>query len=135
MNGRHATAEELEFYVLGAARPEASGWLETHCAQCPSCAIALAKEAQFEMAFARVASQSLRNRVTRPVRAAGYTLAGAMAMAAAFCLWVGRAPGSAATTGVSESIGMGIGGRGGIARRTMDDAAILDARNDALDGG
>ena len=61
----------------------------------------------------------------RPLRASGYVAAGLLAVAAAMVVWMGRAPG---VTGGSEGSGTGM-------RHPMDDAAILDARNDALDGG
>jgi len=126
MSGRHATAEELELYVLGALDAGLTGPLEAHCAVCDACAKALAGEATLEMAFEQVARRTVRVHAARPVRALGYGAAGMLAMAAAVLLWMGRAPTTAAGAGE---------GTASARHATMDDGAILDARNDALDGG
>jgi hypothetical protein len=121
----HATAKELELYVLGAldgARAEA---FEAHCASCDACAAALSGEASLEIAFEQVAKRSVRMQAAKPVRAAAYGAVGLLAMAAAVVLWFGHAP-------VAAGAGEGTASR---AYAPMDDAAILDARNDALDGG
>jgi anti-sigma factor RsiW len=123
MSGRHATATELELYVLGAldaARIEA---FEEHCAACDRCAAALAGEAQLEVAFEQVARRPSRVVAPKPLRAAAYGAAGLLAMAAAVVLWFGHAPATASDATAAAS------------HHAMDDGAILDARNDALDGG
>lgn len=128
MNGHHATAAELEAYVLGALDEGLVEGFEAHCAECDECARALAGEARLEVAFETVARRPSRVPVpvTRPLRAAAYGAAGLVAMAAAVLLWFGHSPATAATTG---------DGTAAAAHHTMDDGAILDARNDALDGG
>ncbi len=128
MSGRHATTEELELYVLGALDAGRSEAFEAHCASCDACAAALAGEASLEIAFEQVAKKSSRVQSQRPLRAVAYGAVGLLAMAAAVFLWIGRAP--AATPGAGE-------GTASAAHAPMsdDDAAILDARNDALDGG
>jgi hypothetical protein len=45
----HASARQLELYVLGALEPEATDRLEHHVRICPPCAAALAEEARFEV--------------------------------------------------------------------------------------
>jgi len=126
MTGSHPTPTELEHYVMGALGVDHCERLEAHCGECDGCAAALAQEARLELAFERVARRSIRSRRGRPVRAAGYGAAGLLAVAAATFLWVGR---TSATTAAA-------GERMGTARRyAVDDAAILDAQNDALDGG
>jgi hypothetical protein len=126
MNGRHATGAELELYVLGALDAGRVDAFEAHCAACDVCAAALSGEASLEIAFEQVARRMTRGPAVRPLRAAGYAAAGVLAMAAAVLLWVGRSP--AAAVGAGEATA---------ARRAppMEDGAILDARNDALDGG
>ncbi|MGD0529323.1 MAG: hypothetical protein ABSE49_29560 [Polyangiaceae bacterium] len=124
MSGRHATGAELELYVLGALDADRNEALEAHCAECDACAAALAGEASLEIAFEQVARKATRAPVTRPLRAVGYGAAGVLAMAAAALLWIGRAP----ATGAGE-------GTAAVGHAPMDDGAILDARNDALDGG
>ena len=127
MSGRHATAKELELYVLGALDAGPARGFEAHCASCD--------------AMRRGARR--RGEAGDGVRAGGATAAprtggagrcgrsptersGPGAMAAAVLLWFGRSA-------------RGDGGGGGGDRRRgsppMDDGAILDARNDALDGG
>jgi anti-sigma factor RsiW len=126
MNGRHATAAELEAYVLGALDGGRIESFEAHCAECDACAAALAGEAQLEVAFETIARRPSRLPVARPLRAAAYGAAGLVAMAAAVLLWFGHTPATAATAG---------DGPAAAAHHAMDDGAILDARNDALDGG
>ena len=126
MSGRHATAAELEAYILGALDASRIESFEAHCAECEACAGALAGEARLEVAFETVARRPSRVLpVARPLRAAAYGTAGLVAMAAAVLLWFGHSP-AGATTGE---------GTAAAAHHAMDDGAILDARNDALDGG
>jgi ferric-dicitrate binding protein FerR (iron transport regulator) len=121
---RHATREELELYVLGAIEGGPAEAVEAHCACCPRCAEALAREAQLEMAFEQVARQTPRStRRARPLRAAAYGAAGVVAMAAAAVLWFGRAP-LPAGEGTSAASG----------QASAMDGAILDS-DDVLDGG
>jgi anti-sigma factor RsiW len=123
---RHATSAELELWVLGGLDPERAAVVEQHCASCDACARALAGEASLEVAFEQVARRAEHApAVVRPVRAAAYGAAGLVAMAAAVLLWFGRA---AATPATGE-------GTAAAAHHTMQDGAILDAKNDALDGG
>jgi hypothetical protein len=124
MTGRHATAAELELYVLGALDVGRIEAFEAHCAECDVCASALAGEASLEIAFEQVAKRATRVQTTRPLRAVAYGAAGVLAMAAAALLWIGHTP----TTGAGE-------GTAAVGHAPMDDGAILDARNDALDGG
>jgi anti-sigma factor RsiW len=124
MSTQHATSAELELYVLGALEGERAERVERHCAACDACAAALAGEAQLETAFERVAVRSVQT-AARPARAAAYGAAGLLAMAAAVGLWVGHLPMAA---GAGE-------GTAAMSHHPMDDGAILDARNDALDGG
>ena len=130
MSGHHATAAELEAYVLGALDAGRVDTFEAHCAECAACAGALAGEARLEVAFETVARRPSRVvPVARPLRAAAYGAAGLVAMAAAVLLWVGHSPApslSGASTGE---------GTAAAAHHAMGDGAILDARNDALDGG
>jgi anti-sigma factor RsiW len=126
MSGRHATAEELELYVLGALDAGRVESFEAHCASCDACAGALAGEASLEIAFEHVVRTSVRPPATRPLRAVAYGAAGLLAMAAAVFFWIGRAPG--VTPGAGE-------GTASMGYAPLDDGAILDARNDALDGG
>jgi anti-sigma factor RsiW len=126
MSHRHATSAELELYVLGGLDPERAAVVEEHCASCDACARALAGEASLEVAFEQVARRAESAPVVvRPVRAAAYGAAGLVAMAAAVLLWFGRA---AATPTTGE-------GTAAAAHHSMQDGAILDAKNDALDGG
>jgi hypothetical protein len=126
MSGRCRTAAELELYVMGALDASLVEGFEAHCAECDRCAAALAGEAQLEVAFEQVASRPTRIAATaRPVRAVAYGVVGVLAVAAASVLWVGRAPATTATAA----------GEGSPVHHAMDDGAILDARNDALDGG
>jgi hypothetical protein len=129
MSGRHATSAELELYVLGALDAARVESFEGHCAECAACAEALAGEARLEMAFEQVGRRGRRLRpslapVLRPLRAAAYGAAGLLAMAAAVAFLVGHAPAST-----------GEGAAASQHHSAMDDGAILDARNDALDGG
>jgi hypothetical protein len=127
MSTQHATSAELELYVLGALETAHAERVEAHCAACDRCAAALAGEARLETAFEQVAARSVRPPVARPLRAAGYGVAGLVTMAAAFLIWFGH---------VQVSPGAGEG-TPAVAHHPMDDGAspILDARNDALDGG
>ena len=125
MIGRHATAAEMEAYVMGALEPSRIEAFEAHCAGCEACAAALSGEARLEVAFETVARRPSRLPVARPMRVAMYGAAGLAAMAAAVLLWFGHAPASAAA-------GEGTAAAG---HHSMEDGAILDARNDALDGG
>jgi anti-sigma factor RsiW len=125
MSGRHATAAELEAYVMGGLDAGRIESFEAHCAECDACAAALAGEARLEVAFETVARRPSPVPVARPMRAALYGAAGLVAMAAAVLLWFGRTPATAAT---GE-------GTAAAAHHAMEDGAILDARNDALDGG
>jgi hypothetical protein len=125
----HATSAELELYVLGALDAAHAERLEAHCAACDACAAALCGEAQLETAFEQVAARSARGMGTRPVRAAAYGAAGLLAMAAGVALWIGHWP---VTAGVAAGAG---DGTTAAAHHPMQDGAILDARNDALDGG
>ena len=127
----HATAAELELYVMGALDASRVEAFEAHCAECDACAAALSGEAQLEMAFEQVQRVSARARmasVARPVRAVAYGAAGLLAMAAATLLWVGHASLAPASPGAGD-------GTAAVGHAPMDDGAILDARNDALDGG
>ncbi|HEY1697361.1 MAG TPA: hypothetical protein VGG39_34605 [Polyangiaceae bacterium] len=126
MSVRHATARELELYVLGALEGPGAQAVEEHCAACEACSAALAGEARLEVAFEQVAKRSSRVAAVRPMRAVAYAAAGVLAMAAALLVWFGRAPAAVAT-----------GGDGAVAvgHSAIQDGAILDARNDALDGG
>ncbi len=129
MSGRHATAAELESYVLGGLDAHRIEAFEAHCARCDACAAALAGEARLEVAFEQVARRSIagaRLPAPRPLRAAAYGAAGLVAMAAAVVLWLGHSPVTSAAAG---------DGTAAAAHHAMDDGAILDARNDALDGG
>lgn len=126
VSGRHATSAELELYVLGGLGPERAAVVEEHCASCDACARALSGEARLEVAFEQVARRSEHVvLIQRPVRAAAYGAAGLVAMAAAVVLWFGHA---AATPSAGE-------GSAAAAHHAMQDGAILDAKNDALDGG
>jgi anti-sigma factor RsiW len=137
MSHRHATSAELELYVLGGLDPERAAMVEEHCATCDTCARALAGEARLEVAFEQVARRAEHAPIiARPrgdeagpvvggLRAAAYGAAGLVAMAAAVLLWFGRAA-ATATTGE---------GTAAAAHHSMQDGAILDAKNDALDGG
>ncbi len=124
MSTQHATSAELELYVLGALDGERAQRVEVHCSACDACAAALAGEARLETAFEKVAVRSVQT-VPRPARAAAYGAAGLLAMAAAVGLWMGRLP---IASGAGE-------GTAAASHHPMDDGAILDARNDALDGG
>ncbi|HEY8041836.1 MAG TPA: hypothetical protein VIF15_18660 [Polyangiaceae bacterium] len=128
MSGRHATPAELELYVLGALDAGRVESFEAHCAECDACAAALSGEASLEIAFEQVSKRAGKTPVVRPLRAAAYGAAGVVAMAAAVLLWVGH--------GHAAGLGPGAGeGTAAAGHPTMDDGAILDARNDALDGG
>jgi anti-sigma factor RsiW len=126
MSGQHATSAELELYVLGALDADRIESFEAHCAACDACAAALSGEAKLEIAFEQVSRRVARVQVLRPVRAVAYGAAGLVAMAAAALLWIGHAPGTAAAAGE---------GTASVSRAPASDGAILDARNDALDGG
>ncbi len=125
MSTRHATSADLELYVLGALDAALAERVESHCVECAACAAALAGEARLETAFEQVASRSVRASMMHPARAATYAAAGLLAMAAATAVWVGHAP-------VGTSAGEGTAS---VPHHPLDDGAILDARNDALDGG
>jgi len=105
MSTRHATEAELELYVLGALDADRTEAVEAHCAACDAC-------------------KAARVQVVRPLRAVAYGAAGVLAMAAAVLLWIGHTP----TAGAGD-------GTAAVGHAPMDDGAILDARNDALDGG
>jgi len=124
MSTRHATEAELELYVLGALDADRTEAVEAHCAACDACSAALAGEASLEIAFEQVARKAARVQVVRPLRAVAYGAAGVLAMAAAVLLWIGHTP----TAGAGD-------GTAAVGHAPMDDGAILDARNDALDGG
>jgi anti-sigma factor RsiW len=124
MSGRHATVAELELYVLGAIDADRIEAFEAHCAECDACAAALAGEASLEIAFEQVTRRGARVQVVRPLRAVAYGAAGVLAMAAAVLLWIGHTPAAGAGEGTAAA-----------SHAPMDDGAILDARNDALDGG
>jgi hypothetical protein len=123
---RHATAEELELYVLGALDAGRVETFEAHCASCDACAAALSGEAQLEIAFEQVQRRAVRTEVARPLRAVAYGAMGVLAMAAAVLLWIGHG---------SLTTAPGAGEGTAAAHAPMNDGAILDARNDALDGG
>jgi hypothetical protein len=123
----HATAAELELYVLGALDADRVEAFEAHCAECDACAAALAGEASLEIAFEQVQQRAARVVLRRPARTVAYGAAGVLAMAAAALLWVGRGS-------MPAPPGAG-GGTAAIGHAPLDDGAILDARNDALDGG
>jgi hypothetical protein len=128
MSGRHATVAELELYVLGALDAGRVESFEAHCAECDGCAAALAGEARLELAFERVQKRATRLERARPMRAVAYGAVGMLAMAAAALLWVGhRSIAGAAGTASNAAAAVG--------HAPSEDAAILDARNDALDGG
>ena len=128
MTGRHATAQELELYVLGALDAGRLEDVEAHCASCDACAAALAGEAKLELAFEQVQRRASRVRVIRPLRTAAYGAFGLVAMAAAVLLWVGHGAAMTASPGAGE-------GTAAVGHAPLSDGAILDARNDALDGG
>ena len=125
MSTEHATSAELELYVLGALSGGQAERVEAHCVHCAACAAALAGEARLETAFEQVAARSARTSAARATRAAAYGAAGLLAMAAAVALWIGHTPGSAGEGGATASA----------PHHAMEDGAILDALNDALDGG
>lgn len=128
MSGRHATAADLESYVLGSLDPDRVEGFEAHCAECDACAAALAGEARLEVAFEQIARHPVRVASSRPaLRAAAYGAAGLVAMAAAILLWFGHSPASAGAAAASDGTPA--------VHHAMDDGAILDARNDGLDGG
>jgi hypothetical protein len=129
MSGRHATAAELELYVLGALDAGRVESFEEHCAGCDACAAALAAEASLELAFERVNRRATRLERVRPLRAVAYGAAGMLAMAAAVLIWMGRGSIAGATSGASSAAAAAVG------HAPSEDADILDARNDALDGG
>jgi hypothetical protein len=138
MSARHCTAAELEMYVMGALGGAAAERLESHVAECETCAAALTGEAQLEIAFEQVAKQASRPltslvRMLRPLRAAAYGAAGLVAMAAAVILWVGHSS-AAPTVGTAGGDGRGEASAPGHSS-AQDGAVILDARNDVLDGG
>jgi hypothetical protein len=124
MSTRHATGAELELYVLGALDADRVEAFEAHCAECDACAAALSGEATLEIAFEQVARKAARVQIVRPLRAVAYGAAGVLAMAAAVLLWIGHTPAAGAGEGTAA-----------VGHAPMDDGAILDARNDALDGG
>lgn len=125
MSTRHATSAELELYVLGGLDAARAERVEAHCVECAPCAAALAGEARLETAFEQIAARSVRASMMRPARAATYGAASLLAVAAATAIWVGHAP-----------VGTGAGeGTASAPHHALDDGAILDARNDALDGG
>lgn len=126
MSARCTTAAELELYVMGALDASLVEDVETHCASCERCAAALAGEAQLEVAFEQIASRPVRIAAARPARAAAYGVVGLLAVAAAAVLWMGHTPASTGPTAAGE---------GTPVQHAMEDGAILDARNDALDGG
>jgi hypothetical protein len=128
MSTEHATSAELELYVLGALTGVRAERVEAHCVRCAECAAALAGEARLETAFEQVATRSARASTARATRAAAYgaAAAGLLAMAAAVAVWVGRMPGATGEGGATASAPH---------HASMDDGAILDAFNDALDGG
>jgi anti-sigma factor RsiW len=128
MSGRHVSALEVESYVLGMLDASRVEEFEAHCSECDACAAALAGEAQLEVAFEQVARQPARMVAPRSLRTAAYGAAGAAAMAAAVLLWFGHTAASTATASDGS-------GTASAAHHPMDDGAILDARNDALDGG
>jgi hypothetical protein len=131
MSGRHATAQELELYVLGALDARRVESFEAHCAVCEGCAAALAGEARLELAFENVQKRAARFERVRPMRAVAYGAVGMVAMAAAALLWVGhRSLGS-----VAGAAGTVSNASAAVGHAPSEDAAILDARNDALDGG
>jgi hypothetical protein len=121
---RHATHAELELYVIGALQGPIVEALEAHCAECAECAEGLAREASLEIAFEQVARRAARAPSRRPVRAAAYGAAGVLAMAAAAMLWLGR-----------TTMATGEGSAAAAGQVMTQDGAILDARNDDLDGG
>ena len=127
MSARHVTSAELELYVLGGLDAARMGEFESHCSTCDACASALAGEARLEVAFEQVARRSVRVASGRLLRVAAYGAAGLVAMAAAVLLWFGHA-----TAGAAAASGEGTAS---MVQHAMEDGAILDARNDALDGG
>ncbi len=146
MSARHRTAAELEAYVMGALGGQAAEELEAHAAECELCAAALAREARMEMAFEQVAKQAAAQPVlvlARARRAAAYGAAGVVSLAAAVLLWVGAGGaavhgGRHTASGRATSVGVGEPGGEGtpvLQSSGRDGAVILDARNDALDGG
>lgn len=129
----HATATELELYVMGALDAGRAQAVEAHCASCDRCSASLAGEASLEIAFEQVAKKASRVAAARPARAVAYGAAGLLAMAAAALLWIGHAPPSSVAAGAA---GPGAGdGTASVGHSAVQDGAILDARNDALDGG
>ena len=147
---RHATASELELYVIDALDPLSAAEVEAHVAMCEDCAAALAGESRLEMACEELAVS-----IDRPVRAhvpttakrglvhrRAVTLAcavgGALSIAAAWLLWL--SPGGGTMNSGEHALGAGAQDVAAHRDSYLDDAsgttASLDARfRDGLDGG
>jgi anti-sigma factor RsiW len=149
MSERHASASELELYVIEALDPITAAEIESHVMECEACAERLAGEARLEMAFEQVAANAAsdarpanvtklharRSLVHRGTVTIACALGGAVSLAAAWLLWI--SPGGAPAEHVH-----GAGGQDVAVHHDsyLDDAsgttASLDARlRDGLDGG
>jgi anti-sigma factor RsiW len=149
----HATASELELYVIDALDPLSAAEVEAHVSACEACALALAGEARLEMAFAQVADSqggaerslrahavsSKRGVVHRRAVTMACAMGGALSLAAAWLLWLSPGGGGAGTSG-DHALGAGAQDIAAHRDSYVDDAsgttASLDARfRDVLDGG
>jgi anti-sigma factor RsiW len=99
MNADHVALSDLELYVIGALDVARQAEVEHHVSGCAACAAALAREARLETAFAQIAERPSRPNAApvrrtarhRPLLAVGSAVVGALSMAAAVLVWVGRA--------------------------------------------
>lgn len=149
---RHATASELELYVIDALDPLSAAEVEAHVALCEECALALAGEARLEMAFEELgaavitvassarahAPSTKRGVVHRRAVTMACAMGGALSLAAAWLLWL--SPGGGAGAGGDHALGAGAQDVAAHRESYVDDAsgttASLDARfRDVLDGG
>ena len=152
---RHATASELELYVIDALDPLSAAEVEAHVALCEACALALEGEARLEMAFEELgaavitvdspararAAVAKRGVVHRRAVTMACAMGGALSLAAAWLLWLSPGGGGAGA-GAGGDHALGAGAQDVAAHREsyVDDAsgttASLDARfRDVLDGG
>jgi len=117
MNAVHASARDLELYVIGALDPASAARVEAHVCDCEACAASLAGEARLEMAFEQIAigldpdrsqvrrAVAKRDAASRAVVTHRRTvtiacaLGGALSIAAAWFLWVTPAPQDARALG------------------------------------
>ncbi len=81
----HASASQLEAYVIGALEGAELASVEAHVMACKTCEARLQNEASMEMVFEALAHETRpRKTYTAPLAFAGT----ALAMAAAMILWV-----------------------------------------------